>query len=88
MYVKEFLFLQFIAFITYASLKKLGKEHAAEEALLTMRNLKVKVYDEELLVSELTKQQKQICERLEFLFPPVYSDFRSGDWWLSTTNLL
>ena len=31
MYVKEFLFLQFIAFITYASLKKLGKEHAAEE---------------------------------------------------------
>jgi len=44
--LRGLLFLQFIALIAYVRLKKkLGKKYTVEEALLTMRNLKAKVYD-------------------------------------------
>jgi len=32
----------------------LGNKHTVEELLLTMRNLKCKVYDDEIIVSEVT----------------------------------
>ena len=40
-----------------------------EEVLLTMRNLKCKVYDNEILVQELTRQQKDILEDLNIIVP-------------------
>ena len=68
--LRGLLFLQFIALIAYIRLKKkIGKMYTVEEILLAMRNLKAKVYDKELLVSELTKQQKQICEKLGIIVP-------------------
>ena len=68
--LRGLLFLQFIALIAYTRLKKkIGKTYTVEETLLAMRNLKAKVYDKELLVSELTKQQKQICEKLGIIVP-------------------
>ena len=66
--ISGFLFMQFITLIAFAQLKKnLGKDHTVEEALLTLRNLKCKVYEKEVVVSELTKQQKEIFEKLEIL---------------------
>ena len=40
-----------------------------EEVLLTMRNLKCKVYDKELIVQELAKQQKEVVEKLNIIVP-------------------
>ena len=48
---------------------KLGKELTVEEVLLTMRNLKCKVYENELLVMEPTKQQKLFAEKLNIILP-------------------
>ncbi len=66
--ISGFLFMQFITLIAFAQLKsKLGKEYTVEEILLTLRNLKCKVYEKEIVVGELTKQHKEICEKLEIL---------------------
>ncbi len=68
--MRGFLFLQFLTLIAFMRLKnKLGKEYTVEEALLTMRNLKCKVYDDELLVGEMTKQQKELSEKLGIIVP-------------------
>ena len=53
--VHGFLFLQFLVLVAFLQLKKqLGKKYTVEEVLLSMRNLKCKVYDKEILVEELT----------------------------------
>jgi len=46
-----------------------------EEILLTMRNLKCEVFDDEILVPELTKQQKEITKILKIIVPKVW-EFR------------
>jgi len=40
-----------------------------EEILLTMRNLKCEVFDDEILIPELTKQQKEITKILKITVP-------------------
>lgn len=68
--LRGYLLLTFLALVVFMRLKKaIGEKHTAEEALLTMRNLKCKVYDEEMLIPELTKQQKEISERLGIIMP-------------------
>jgi len=68
--LRGYLLFTFIALTVFLLLKKkLGKEHTAEEILLTMRNLKCKVYENEILVQELTKQQKEITEKLNIIVP-------------------
>lgn len=68
--LRGFLFVQFLALIAFIQLReKLKPDYTVEEALLTMRNLKCKVYDNEILVNELTKQQKDIAQRLNILVP-------------------
>jgi len=63
--VRGFLMLQFLSLIAFTQLKsKLGKEYIVEEALLAFRNLKAKVFDKELLVSEMTREQKDIASKL------------------------
>ncbi len=67
-----FLFMQFITLIAFAQLKKkLGKDYTVEEILLTLRNLKCKVYEKEIIVSELTRQHNEICEKLEILMSKI-----------------
>jgi hypothetical protein len=39
-----------------------NKEFTAQNSLIVMRNLKCKVYEDCLLVSELTKDMKDICK--------------------------
>lgn len=68
--LRGFLFLQFLALIIFVKMKKkLGKDYTVEEVMLAMRNLKCKVYDNEVVVQELTKQQKQIAEVFGVLMP-------------------
>lgn len=68
--VRGFLFLQFLTLIAFIQLKNsLGKNYTVAEVLLTMRNLKCKVYDKEIMVEELTKDQKEIAEALKIIMP-------------------
>ena len=68
--MRGFLFLQFLALIAFIQIKKkIGKEYTVEEIILAMRNLKCKVYENEIVVQELTKQQKDIAALFGFLMP-------------------
>jgi Transposase len=68
--LRGYLLLMFMALVVFVLLKKaIGKKHTVEEVLLTMRNLKCKVYDNEILIPELTKRQKEFVERLGIIVP-------------------
>jgi transposase len=68
--LRGFLLLTFIALVVFVQLKKaIGEKHTVEGTLLTMRNLKSKVYDDEILIQELTRQQKDITEELKIIMP-------------------
>ena len=68
--LRGFLFMQFVTLIAFVHIKnKLGKEHNVEEILLKLRNLKCKVYDDEIIICEPNKQQKEILENLDILMP-------------------
>ncbi len=65
-----FIFLQFMALIVFIQLKKaLEPDFTVEEAMLLARNLKCKVYGKELLINELTKQQKRVFEKMGIIVP-------------------
>ena len=68
--LRGFLFMQFVTLIAFVHIKnKLGKEHNVEEILLKFRNLKCKVYDDEIIICEPNKQQKEILGKLDILMP-------------------
>lgn len=68
--LRGFLFLQFITLVVFVLMKKkLGKNYTVEEVMLTMRNLKCKVYDTEVVPQEMTKQQKEITKLFNILMP-------------------
>ncbi len=68
--LRGFLFMQFITLIAFVHIKnKLGKKHNVEEILLKLRNLKCKLYDNEILICEPNKQQKEILKDLDILVP-------------------
>ena len=68
--LRGFLFMQFVTLIAFVHIKnKLGKEYNVEEILLKLRNLKCKVYDDEIIICEPNKQQKEILEKLDILMP-------------------
>ena len=68
--LRGFLFMQFVTLIAFVHIKnKLGKDYNVEEILLTLRNLKCKVYDDEIIICELNRQQKNILEKLDILMP-------------------
>ncbi|MBI2632339.1 transposase [Candidatus Pacearchaeota archaeon] len=68
--LRGFLFMQFVTLIAFVHIKnKLGKEHNVEEILLKLRNLKCKVYENEIIICEPNKQQKEILEKLDILMP-------------------
>ena len=68
--LRGFLFMQFLTLIAFVHIKnKLEKEHNVEDILLTLRNLKCKVYDNEIMVCEPNRQQKDIMDKLNILMP-------------------
>lgn len=67
---RGFLFLQFLSLIVFAHLEKvLGNECSVGEVLLTMRNFKCKVYEDEIMVCESNRGQKEICKKLDIVVP-------------------
>src|SRR3989344_5324562 len=68
--LRGFLFMQLLTLIAFVHIKnKLEKEHNVEDILLTLRNLKCKVYDNEIMVCEPNRQQKDIMDKLNILMP-------------------
>lgn len=68
--LRGFLFVQFLTLIAFTQLKqKLGVKYTIEDVLVRMRNLKCKVYPNDLIVSELTKKQREIVEKLGIIVP-------------------
>ena len=68
--LRGYLFLHFASLVVYSLLKReLGKDHTVEEVLLTLRNLKCKVYEDEVVVQEPTRQQREIFERFGIIVP-------------------
>jgi len=68
--LRGYLLLIFISLMVFLLLKKaIGQGHTVEEILFAMRNVKCKVYDKEIIIQELTKQQKEIVEMLNILVP-------------------
>ena len=68
--IRGYLFLQFLTLILFIELReKLLDLCTVEQGLMTLRNLKCKVFDKELLVSEVTKKQKELFDQLEIIAP-------------------
>jgi transposase len=64
------LLLNFMALVLFTQLQKsIGAFCTVEEALLEARNLKCKVYDDGIIVSEPNKRFKDICEKLGCMVP-------------------
>lgn len=68
--LRGFLFLLFLALIFFVFLKReIGKNYTVEEILLKMRNLKCKVFEEDVLVQEVGRGQKDILGELGIIVP-------------------
>jgi transposase len=68
--LRGYLFLQFLTLILFIKFReKLMKNHTVEQALLRMRALKCKVYSAKILISEETKQQRDISKLLNVIMP-------------------
>jgi len=68
--LRGYLFLMFLTLVVFMFFRKeLKNKYTVEEAMLSMRNLKCKVYENEILISETTKQQKEILSLLNIIVP-------------------
>lgn len=68
--VRGFLFLQFVSLVAFMMLRKqLGRTFTVEQVLLTLRNLKCRVYPNEVLVGECTRLQREMAEKLGVMVP-------------------
>ena len=68
--IRGYLFLQFLSLIFYISVTKtLHQKFTVEQALLSLRQLKCKVFDKNIVVSELQKKHKEIFKLFSVLVP-------------------
>lgn len=68
--LQGFLFITFIALIIFMKIKaKLPEKTSVEDLLLAMRNIKCKVFDDEVLVLESTVKQAELAQYLDILMP-------------------
>ena len=66
--MRGYLLLIFISLCVFLLLKKkLGKKKTVEEALLILRNLKAKVFKDEIIIPEITKKQRLLFESCEII---------------------
>jgi hypothetical protein len=64
--------VSFMAVVLYLKLNKCfkdNKDYTADNALTIMKNLKCKVYDDSILVKEITRKMREIC-KLTGIIPP------------------
>jgi transposase len=70
--MRGYLLLMFITLCVFLLLRKhLEKKTSVEEALLLLRNLKAKVFKDEMLIPEITKKQRLLFERFNIIVPKV-----------------
>ncbi len=63
-------FLQFLLLIFYLKIKeKVAGKHTVEQMLLTLRKLKCKVFENQIIPAELTKNQRKIFEKTSVIVP-------------------
>lgn len=68
--IRGYLFLQFLVLIIYIKIRsKVQDICTVEQALIMTRNLKCQVFDKEILVNELTKQQSEIYKACGVMVP-------------------
>ena len=68
--VRGYLFLQFILLILYLKMKEnISKKDTVEQMLLTLKKLKCKVFDKQIIPSELTKSQRLFFDQAKILVP-------------------
>jgi len=68
--VKGYLFFQFLLLILYIKIREtLPEDCTVEQALLTLRKLKCKVFDNQIISAEQTKKQRIIFEKAKIMVP-------------------
>jgi transposase len=68
--IRGYLFLQFLLLILFVEIRKcLNNEYTVEQAEMITRNLKCKVFDKDIIVSEQNKDQKNIFKLCSILVP-------------------
>lgn len=68
--VRGYLFLQFLLLVIYLKIKeKFADDSTVEQMLLTLRKLKCKLFDHQIIPAELTKKQRLIFEQAGVLVP-------------------
>ena len=68
--LRGFLLMQFLSLAIFVKIKKeLGEKYTVEDLTLTMRNLKAKVYENNMIIGELTRRQKDFMEKLDIVVP-------------------
>lgn len=70
--MRGYLLLSFMTLSAFLLLRKrLEKKATVEEALLILRNLKVRVFKDEMIIPELTKKQRLLFEKFDIIVPKV-----------------
>jgi transposase len=68
--MRGLLLLNFMALVLFTQLQKtIGAFCTIEETMIEARNLKCKVYDNDIIVSEPNKRFKDICDKLGYAVP-------------------
>jgi len=68
--MRGLLLLNFLALVLFTQLQKtIGTFCTIEQALIEARNLKCKVYDDSIIVSEPNKRFKDMCKKLRYTVP-------------------
>jgi transposase len=68
--LRGFLLMQFLSLAVFVMIKKkLGNKYTVEDLVLNMRNLKAKIYENNVIIGELTRKQKELIEKLQILMP-------------------
>jgi len=71
--IKGYLMLVFLSLVTFILMrKKLLPHFTVERALLILRGLKAKIYDNEIVVQEPNKKTKEIAKLLNIIMPIVW----------------
>jgi transposase len=70
--IRGYLFFQFLLLILYLKIKgNISKNFTVEQILLTLKKLKCKVFENQIVPAELTKQQRDIFEQFNILVPKL-----------------
>ena len=70
--LRGYLFLNFIVLILFIQVRnQLQEEFTTKQALIILRNLKAKIFDSEILLTELSKKQKTIFDLLNVTVPII-----------------